>query len=99
LRGDLVISNPPDLKGILPVRSKIARNAGPEPAIAKKRVELRAPERRIVSDDSYVYQESSAFNDSGEFLPPLVFGMAAYQSAERNTSIVAEKGVGLSVYA
>jgi hypothetical protein len=99
LRTDLVISNPPDLRSILPARSKIARTTSPEPALSEKNMELRRSERRIVRDDSYVYPESPAFDVNGEFLPPLSFGMNTYESVEKNTTGSAAKGAYLSVYA
>jgi hypothetical protein len=99
LRTDLVIANPPDLRSILPVRPKIARTTNPEPVIPEKSIELSRVERRIVRDDSYVYQESPAFDVNGEFLPPLSFGMNTYESVEKNTAGSAAKGAYLSVYA
>ena len=99
MRTDLVISNPPDLRSILPSRSKIARTTSPEPAIPEKNIELRRFERRIVCNDSYVYRESPAFDANGEFLPPLSFGLNTYESVEKNTTGDAAKGVYLSVYA
>ena len=99
MKTDLVISNPPDLRSILPVRSKIARNTSPESVVPEKSIELRELERRIIHDDSYVCHESPAFDVNGEFLPPLAFGMNTYESVEKNTTGGAAKGTNLSVYA
>jgi len=101
LRTDLVISNPPDFKGILPVRSNLARAAGSEPAVPEKSeaTPLRELERPVVGADPQVYQSSPSFDANGEFLPPLSFGAAAYRAVEKNAPYGPKKGVNLSVYA
>jgi len=101
LRTDLVISNPPDFKGILPARSNLARAAGSEPAVPEKTkaTPLRELERPVVGDDSQVYRSSPSFDANGEFLPPLSFGAAAHRAAEKNALYGSKKGVNLSVHA
>jgi len=101
LRTDLVISNPPDFRGILPVRPKLARAADSVPSVPEKpkATPLRELERRVVGDDSRAYQDSPCFDANGEFLPPLSFGAAAYRAVERNALYGSKKGVNLSVYA
>ena len=99
MRTDLVISNPPDFRGILPVRSKLARITGSDLTVPEKAAQLKELQRRTIGDAPHACQESSSFDANGEFLPPLSFGAAVYKAVEKNVLYASRKGANVSVYA
>lgn len=99
MRTERVISNLPDLRDTLSVRSRIALNAG-APSQAGEAAKLRTLDESPFSlKETTLYQRSSAFDDNGDFQPPIAYGMITYKSVEQNTCMKPSAGSIISIYA